>query len=90
MVASGVKAAVENFGRAGERWLYSVWRRSEYVAGFPVPEILRALNAAEGFQPVDPTGWGGAQNVGGSPRGRGSALAPADVERIVNGVIKGR
>lgn len=87
MVASGVRAAAELFGRAGERYLYTLWRRSEYVVGFPVPAILAALNVAEGFQPVDPTGWGGAENVGGSPRGRGSALAPNDVEAIVNDVI---
>ncbi|HKE13889.1 MAG TPA: hypothetical protein VKB80_03415 [Kofleriaceae bacterium] len=90
MVASGTRAAVELFGRAGpsgERYLYSLWRRSEYVVGFPVPALLAALNQAEGFQPVDPAGWGGAQNVGGSPRGRGSALAPEDVESIVNDVV---
>jgi hypothetical protein len=89
MVAAGVRAAVELFGRAGDRYLYSLWRRSEYVSSFPVPEILAALNLAEGYKPVDPTGWGGADNVGGSPRGRGSALAPPEVERIVNSVIAG-
>jgi len=88
MVASGVRAAVELFGRAGDRYLYTVWRRSEYVVGFPVKAILEALNIAEGFQRVDPTGWGGADSVGGSPRGRGSALAPAAVEAIVNEVIR--
>src|SRR5204862_6910630 len=91
MVASGVRAAVDLFGKTetpdGLRYLYSVWRRSEYVVGFPVHDILCALNRAEGFQPIDPKGWGGAENVGGSPRGRGSALAPADVERVVNLVI---
>ena len=87
MVASGVRAAVEHFGRAGERYLYTLWRRSEYVVNFPVRELLAALNVAEGFQPVDPTGWGGADNVGGSPRGRGSALSPSQVEAIVNEVI---
>lgn len=90
LVASGVRAAVELFGRAGERYLYTVWRRSEYVVGFPVRELLAALNVAEGFAPVDPTGWGGADNVGGSPRGRGSALPPAEVERIVNDVLAAR
>jgi len=87
MVSAGVRAAVEMFGRHGERYLYTVWRRSEYVVGFPVKEILAALNVAEGFQPVDVTGWGGADSVGGSPRGRGSALTPAQVEAIVNGVV---
>lgn len=90
IVALGTRAAVELFGRAGERYLYALWRRSEYVVGFPVPAILAALNEAEGFRPVDPAGWGGAENVGGSPRGRGSALAPKEVEAIVNDVIAKR
>lgn len=87
MVSSGVSAAVELFGRSGERYLYSLWRRSEYVIGFPVKAILAALNVAEGCQPVDPTGWGGADNVGGSPRGRGSALPPDRVQMIVDEVV---
>jgi hypothetical protein len=87
MVASGVRAAVELFGRAGERYMYSLWRRSEYVVGFPLRDILGALNVAEGFAPIDVRGWGGADNVGGSPRARGSSLAPARVEEIVNEVI---
>ncbi len=90
MVAAGVRAAVELFGRHGDRYLYTVWRRSEYVVGFPVKDILAALNVEEGFQPVDPTGWGGADSVGGSPRGRGSALTPAQVEAIVNRVVSQR
>jgi hypothetical protein len=66
MAAAGVRAAVELFGRSGDRFLYSIWRRSEYIVGFPVPEILAALNEAEGFQPVDPTGWGGRRAWGGA------------------------
>jgi hypothetical protein len=90
MVAAGIRAAVELFGRAGDRYLYSLWRRSEYVVGFPVRTILSALNEAEGFQPVDPQGWGGADSVGGSPRGRGSALTPSQVEGVVNAVLARR
>jgi hypothetical protein len=89
MVASGVQAAIELFGRAGDKYLYTVWRRSEYVVGFPVTEILAALNAAEGIAPGDP-GWGGADNVGGCPRGRGSKLAPAAVQAVVDEVIARR
>lgn len=84
LVSSGVRAAVELFGRHGDRHLYTLWRRSEYVVGFPVKELLAALNVAEGFEPVDPKGWGGAENVGGSPRGRGSTLTPPQVEAIIN------
>jgi hypothetical protein len=89
MIQSGVRAAVELYGRApGDRYLYSLWRRSEYVAGFPVPRLLEALNEAEGYQPVDPRGWGGADNVGGAPRGKGSALPPERVQEIVDTVLQ--
>jgi hypothetical protein len=85
MVAAGVRAAVEVTGRHGDRWIYSVWRRSEYIVWFPVREILAALTAAE------PEGaWGGADTVGGSPRPHGSQLEPAVVERIVAGVVGAR
>jgi len=87
MIAAGVRAAVELFARPAGRYCYSVWRRSEYVVGFPVKRILAALNEAEGFAAVDNDGWGGAENVGGSPRGKGSALEPTRVEEIVNRVL---
>jgi hypothetical protein len=87
MVAAGARAAVELYGRHGDRYVYSLWRRSEYIVWFPVREILRALNVAEGMAPDDPAGWGGADNVGGSPRGRGSALSPAEVEAVVAAVV---
>ncbi|MDP2345421.1 MAG: hypothetical protein Q8O67_31040 [Deltaproteobacteria bacterium] len=83
MVAAGIRAAVELSARRDGRFFYSLWRRSEYVVTFPVPAILHALNVAEGCQPIDPTGWGGAGNVGGSPRQRGSKLTPQEVEDVV-------
>jgi hypothetical protein len=87
MVAAGVRAAVEITARHGGRTSYSVWRRSEYVWWFPVREILDALNAAEGIGPGDPHRWGGAETVGGSPRGLGSRLRPGEVELVVDAVV---
>jgi hypothetical protein len=87
MVAAGIRAAVELSARRDGRFFYSLWRRSEYVVTFPVPAILHALNVAEGFQPIDPRGWGGAGNVGGSPRQKGSGLTPKEVEGVVAGVV---
>jgi hypothetical protein len=87
MVEAGVKAAVELYGRLGKNYLYSIWRRSEYIVEFPVIEILRALNLAEGFAADEAAGWGGSENVGGSPRSRGSSLGPAEVEEVVNAVV---
>ncbi|HET6613202.1 MAG TPA: hypothetical protein VFG83_14495 [Kofleriaceae bacterium] len=87
MVEAGVNAAIELFARSGAGYVYSVWRRSEYIVEFPVLDILRALNTAEGLGPEDPTGWGGSETVGGSPRGVGSKLRPEEVERVANEVI---
>jgi len=86
LVAAGVRAAVELTGRHGDRWLYSVWRRSEYIVWFPVREILHALTGIE--LASGGTGiWGGADNIGGSPRPTGSCLSPAAVERVVTEVV---
>lgn len=87
MVEAGINAAIELYARPDERYVYSIWRRSEYIVHFPVRDILRELNRAEGYEADDMTGWGGSENVGGSPRGAGSALAPADVEEIVERVV---
>ncbi len=87
MVESGINAAVELYARSGERYVYSIWRRSEYIVHFPIREILRELNRAEGYEADDLAGWGGSENVGGSPRGAGSSLAPADLEQIVERVV---
>ncbi|HZU97664.1 MAG TPA: hypothetical protein VFF73_13270 [Planctomycetota bacterium] len=84
MVASGIKAAVELTARLPDgRFAYSVWRRSEYIVSFPVPEILAALSEAEGR----PGSWGGADTVGGSPRPGGSTLAPERVAEVVARVV---
>ncbi len=85
MIEAGVKAAIELYSRPGQPYLYAIWRRSEYIVDFPVAEILARLNEAEGLDPAH--GWGGSENVGGSPRGRGSRLAPAQVEVVVNQVV---
>ena len=87
MVEGGFKAAVELFARKGDHYVYSIWRRSEYIVDFPVIEILKQLNHAEGYTDGDVRGWGGSENVGGSPRGVGSRLTPAQVEDVVNHVV---
>lgn len=87
MVADGVRAAVELTACVDGRYTYTLWRRSEYIAWFPIPEILAALNVAEGHAPYAIGGWGGAATVGGSPRGRGSKLTPAEVEAVVARVV---
>lgn len=87
MVEADIKAAVELYSRKNGRYFYAIWRRSEYIVGFPVKDILRELNRAEGFDVEDTQGWGGSENVGGSPRGVGSRLTPAEVEKVVREVV---
>lgn len=88
MVASGIRAAVEVTGRYGDRWIYTIWRRSEYSVWFPVRAILDALSAAEAAAGGSGC-WGGADNVGGSPRPQGSILPPDRVEQVVTSVLEG-
>ncbi len=54
---------------------YTIGKKSEFVAGFPIPAILEALNAVE-------AGWGGGSTIGGAPRnadGSRSHLTPDEV-----------
>ncbi|MBT8492143.1 MAG: hypothetical protein KJO07_03705 [Deltaproteobacteria bacterium] len=88
MIEAGVNAAVELFARGDDdTYFYSIWRRSEYIVDFPVPEILVELNRTEGFEDEDTKGWGGSDNVGGSPRKVGTKLSPEQVAEVVNGVV---
>jgi len=63
---------------------YTVAKQSEFVKGFPVPQILAALAAAE-------PGWGGGSTVGGAPRnadGSRSRLDPDAVFDIVEAAVR--
>lgn len=62
---------------------YTVAKRSEFVKGFPVRKILRALAAVE-------PGWGGGSTIGGAPRnadGSRSRLSTDQVFDIVEAVV---
>jgi hypothetical protein len=83
MIADGVRAYVSARPLADGAWSYAIGRVSPFIH-FDVPAILRELNSAEDSQRGT---WGGGNLVGGSPRLRGSALAPHEVTRIVNRVV---
>jgi hypothetical protein len=84
--ADGILAYISVRERPDGRWTYTVGRMSPFVP-FDVPAILHALNQAEAD---GPHAWGGGNLVGGSPRVEGSRLPPAEVERIVNGLLAGK
>lgn len=76
---------------ADQRWRYTLCRRSDLVAGFPLVELYAALNVAEesrrGAKLRDGETWGGSSTVGGSPRA-GSVLSPAIVTSVVTAVVE--
>lgn len=80
---SGIDAFVSVQEIDEERWRYSIGRRSQFI-DFPIPDILAALNREEC---CEDDCWGGAETIGGSPRVSGSALAPAQIEVIINSVV---
>lgn len=78
---------------ASGRYRYTLARRSDLVAGFPLERMLARLEAAEleargtNERPRQP--WGGGSSIGGSP-GDGSVLAPARVAALIDEVLNDR
>ncbi|MBS3148394.1 hypothetical protein J4219_05900 [Candidatus Woesearchaeota archaeon] len=70
--------------RADGKWTYTLARQSVYIP-FPVDGLYDYLNALEGM--TSPSGWGGGNTIGGSPRKFGSSLDPAKLERAINEYI---
>lgn len=82
MFSDGIHAFVAARQRPSGAWTYTIGRMSPFIP-FNVPEILQALNFAEGIQHRADQ-WGGGDTIGGSPRVAGSSLSPDEVRRIVN------
>lgn len=82
MYSDGIRAFLSTSLRPDGKWSYVVGRMSEYI-DFPIPEILQALNEAEGLV-FAPDRWGGGTTIGGSPRIAGSSLSPDQVEQVIH------
>lgn len=82
MYSDGIDAFVSVRPKGDEMFVYSIGRRSMFI-DFPVPEIIDALNKAEGC--TDDC-WGGSLTIGGSPRVKGSGLNPTEVAAIIEKV----
>ena len=69
---------------------YTLARRSDLVAGFPLPALYEALNTAEAERrgdSLDPAQrWGGGSAIGGSPRD-GSRLPPEQVAAVIAEIL---
>ncbi len=86
MAEAGIKAFVTLVSEQEGVYHYALGRLPDYVL-FPVPQILANLNKAEDVAADDKDRWGGGENRGGSPRGRGSKLNPDEVTAVVNKTI---
>ncbi|HTE58345.1 MAG TPA: hypothetical protein VK694_06385 [Verrucomicrobiae bacterium] len=82
-LVDGIDAYVAVQELPGERWRYTVGRRSEFIP-FDVPVLIDRLNQVEA---CEKDRWGGATIIGGSPRVSGSKLSPAKVEKVINEFI---
>jgi hypothetical protein len=88
MFVDGIHAYLSVRQRAGGKsWSYTAGRMSKFIVSFDLPRICRMLNRAEGLTDSKDQ-WGGADNVIGSPRIAGSTLAPKDIEKIINSIVK--
>lgn len=87
----GIRAFVSVRTLSGDRFAYTLARSSQFVS-FPIPEFLKALNAAEvrewrGMIEEMPEGsWGGSDVIAGSPR-TGSVLTPQEVMDVIKQTI---
>lgn len=72
---------------------YTLARRSDLVAGFPLDRLYAALNIAEagahGRTLDENEKWGGGSSIGGSPRGGGSVLPPDAVVSVIEATLRG-
>lgn len=73
LFSRGIQAFVSFLGESEGRYHYSIGKMSPFIP-FPINEIYKALNAAEGFDQSSGVSWNGGDTIGGSPRRIGSKL----------------
>src|SRR3989344_1321958 len=83
----GIKAFVSVRGEESGSFTYSIGKMSPFVT-FPVQELYAALNRMEGIPEGDSDCWGGGNTISGSPRNRGSALKPKELETAINTFLR--
>lgn len=86
IAAQGHSIYVSVRERPDGRKTFTIAKLSPYVR-CPLPRIFRALNQEEGLL-RNPDCWGGAIDVGGSPRVKGSGLPLDKITEIMNKHLK--
>ena len=87
-IFSTVDAYVSWQDLGGGWYRYTLARKSPLIP-FPLGEMFEELNLAEWDKRGEDftESWGGSEIIGGSPRTRGSLLAPERVQEIIAKVI---
>lgn len=84
---NGISAFVSVLGqREDGNYNYVIGKKSVWIP-FPVEELYKKLNEAEGKSIKNGNRWGGSNTIGGSPRETGSKLQPKQLEKIINDFI---
>ena len=81
MYADGIRAFISIRERGNGFFDYTLGRMSEFISHFNIPALGRKLNSLEC---CTDDAWGGGDTIHGSPRIRGSALNPRELETFVN------
>ena len=85
----GINRAVVYSSTPSGGWRYTVWKRSEFVSGFPVGPGDKPGTIIHTLSGIEP-GWGGGSTIGGYPRTpKGSKLSPDEVFNLIEGIVKG-
>lgn len=89
LLGSGVKAYTLVRGRADGRFDVVLGKLSPFISHFSIPQLIAALNEAEGTT-ASPDKWGGGDLIAGSPRVAGSKLSIGVIQAVINDTLKGR
>ena len=81
MYADGIRAFVSVRERGNGIFDCTLGRMSEFISYFDIPRIGKKLNAIEG---CTDDAWGGGDTIYGTPRIRGTAILPSELETIID------
>lgn len=75
--------------RPDGKYIYSIWKASNFI-NFPILEIYRILNTAEGIPESSTDKWWWSDTIGWSPRNTWSSLTPEKLTEVINTFLSQR